>query len=605
MSDNLNNSYFAEHGAFKDGEVLYADDLNALRTNMQMGEGEGAIKQVASGGNDMGNSAIGDDMGNSAIGRNAVALGAGNKANNIESFAHGFLTIANGNYSESSGFATVAHADISHTEGQGNVVGDLTQVEVRDIGEGGHAEGYGNLVLGKYAHAGGANNIAKGDFSKSDGIGGSDWAHPENSEVAFSKFDTINYIRNTQAGHGMSYDSANNLTYFSSGRFISGPQSFSEFIARINIGDTVRVVRSTGDNEISIVHSKSEAGFYLHGKFEWASDTYIDVQIQQTEEDVISGTSAGVGSSVSGFHNYALQDYQTVIGQYNKNKENTLFEVGNGTDNSNRSNAFEVYEDGLVAVGNKVQQKQDQESGVAPGKFSFTNSDGTSKNPNATDINSQLEPDFKFDPEEDGLILYGATGAFASAFGGKCAAMGKRSHAEGTTTIARGDYSHSEGNATVTIGKNAHAEGAITTALGSTSHAEGQKTQAKGENSHAEGMSTIAEGVGSHSEGYETKATGNHSHAEGLGSQALHEESHASGYYTKTGMSMQTVCGAYNIGRNDTFFEIGNGNETKRENAFEVRTDNTIVIKYQGKTYSLQNILAALGGFKDGIELTD
>lgn len=234
--------------------------------------------------------------------------------------------------------------------------------------------------------------------------------------------------------------------------------------------------------------------------------------------------------------------------------------------------------------GTGVGATQQLPDGVAEG-FDFTD-----KNANATTYDGTLT----------GIIPYGATGEFASAFGGKASAQGKRSMAQGTTTIAKGDYSHSEGNATVALGANAHAEGAITTAFGSTSHAEGQGTQAKGENSHAEGMLTITEGHGSHSEGFGTKAKGNYSHAEGCGSQALHDESHASGYYTKTGMPMQTVCGAYNIGRSNTFFEIGNGNKTKSENAFEVYTDNTIGIKYQGKTYSLQKILEALNAFGSG-----
>lgn len=228
------------------------------------------------------------------------------------------------------------------------------------------------------------------------------------------------------------------------------------------------------------------------------------------------------------------------------------------------------------------QQLQNQESGVTEGYFNFVD-----KNPAAIDADPSLNVELK----------YGAVGDYSASLGGKSTAIGKRALSEGTTTVAKGAYSHAEGNATVALGANAHAEGAITTAFGSTSHAEGQNTQAKGENSHAEGMSTITEGRGSHSEGFATQAKGNYSHAEGCGSQALHDESHASGYYTKTGMPMQTVCGAYNVGRDNTFFEIGNGNKTKSENAFEVYTDNTIGIKYQGKTYSLQKILEALNAF--------
>ena len=40
---------------------------------------------------------------------------------------------------------------------------------------------------------------------------------------------------------------------------------------------------------------------------------------------------------------------KAIIGEFNDNKEDTLLEVGNGT-NESPSNAFEVYKDGTVKV---------------------------------------------------------------------------------------------------------------------------------------------------------------------------------------------------------------------------------------------------------------
>ena len=232
-----------------------------------------------------------------------------------------------------------------------------------------------------------------------------------------------------------------------------------------------------------------------------------------------------------------------------------------------------------------VQQVAD---GVADG-FDFT-----SKNPNATAIDTTLT----------GIIPYGACGNFASAFGGKSSAQGKRSNAEGTTTVAKGDYSHTEGNATVTLGANAHAEGAITVASGGSAHAEGQRTQALGEASHSEGVDTKAMLKGSHAEGYGTVAGENYAHAEGYACEALHEESHAEGYYTKTGRPFQHVSGAYNEGNADTIFEVGNGNANERKNAFEVKDDNSISIIFNGQKVSLQELLQQVaagggGGYDD------
>lgn len=143
----------------------------------------------------------------------------------------------------------------------------------------------------------------------------------------------------------------------------------------------------------------------------------------------------------------------------------------------------------------------------------------------------------------EGTVPYGATGDYASAFGGKSAAIGKRSHAEGTTTIAKGAYSHAEGDNTVTLGSDSHAEGLSTVSKGNQSHAEGSYTIAEGGASHAEGGSTItigayahaegeitvANGQGSHAEGGSTKAIGVYTHAEGEGTQAIGRASHTEG----------------------------------------------------------------------------
>lgn len=177
-------------------------------------------------------------------------------------------------------------------------------------------------------------------------------------------------------------------------------------------------------------------------------------------------------------------------------------------------------------VTGSLQQIAD---GVENG-FDFTN-----KNSKATALDSSL----------DGIIPYGATGEFASSFGGKSAAIGKRSHAEGTTTIAKGKYSHAEGDNSVTLGHDSHAEGyatvtgpdgtaqhaegIFTQALGNAAHAEGNDTEAVGDYSHAEGNGTHALNYNAHAEGLNTTASGGNSHAEGSGTEASGMCSHAEG----------------------------------------------------------------------------
>lgn len=61
--------------------------------------------------------------------------------------------------------------------------------------------------------------------------------------------------------------------------------------------------------------------------------------------------AAGRYSHSQNYRTEAGYDYQTVIGKYNNNKSTSLFEVGNGTADNARSNAFEVTLTGDVTAG--------------------------------------------------------------------------------------------------------------------------------------------------------------------------------------------------------------------------------------------------------------
>lgn len=208
---------------------------------------------------------------------------------------------------------------------------------------------------------------------------------------------------------------------------------------------------------------------------------------------------------------------------------------------------------------NAVQMKQDGDSGV----FDFTG-----KNPTATEIDETLT----------GEIPYGATGNFATVVGGKASAQGKRSMAQGTTTIAKGNYSHAEGDNSVAYGNDSHAEGFSTVSYGSASHSEGNNTVAGGEISHVEGFNnqTTPTAVGAHVEGAHNIARGEYSHVGGL-----HNEANMAG---------QFVVGHCNDNKETTVFEVGcgwtdeNGNVVQRQNAFEVYLDGHAEVRAMGLT---------------------
>lgn len=246
-----------------------------------------------------------------------------------------------------------------------------------------------------------------------------------------------------------------------------------------------------------------------------------------------------------------------------------------------------------VEKGTGISSTQQVPDKVADG-FNFSG-----KNPNATTLDSTLTD----------IIPYGATGDFASAFGGKCAAQGKRSQAIGTTTIAKGNYSSAEGDNSVALGVASHAEGGVTVTKGYGAHSEGSGTQALGEASHAEGYNTIAsvdcthaEGNGTvasaesaHAEGFETVASGAHSHAEGKKTVAKGVASHAGGCNTVTQYDFQTAVGKFNSCQADTLFEVGGGeNEDNRKNLFSVHTDGKV--KADNKVLATEDFVREVAG---------
>lgn len=230
--------------------------------------------------------------------------------------------------------------------------------------------------------------------------------------------------------------------------------------------------------------------------------------------------------------------------------------------------------------GTGVSATQQLPDGVADG-FDFTG-----KNPNATAL----------DPSLTGIIPYGATGDFANAFGGKSAAIGKRSTAEGTTTIAKGKYSHVEGDNSVTLGNDSHAEGYSTVSKGTASHAQNYGTQAIGHSSHAGGLNTIAEGDYSTTIGHTTHALGNSSFAGGYNSQADGDASLAYGSEAVTEKNYSIAIGNNVIAKYSNLIALGHFNDPM-EGADEEENPPIFMI---GNGNSNENRKNALVIFKQG-----
>ena len=289
------------------------------------------------------------------------------------------------------------------------------------------------------------------------------------------------------------------------------------------------------------------------------------------------GTAAsGNWSHAEGYYTKAASDYQHVQGKYNveDTASTYAFIIGNGTSNTERSNAFAIDWDGKIYVGDATEGVDVATLGGSGGVGQ--NTEGVSY------IDDKIETIGEASDEIfNDYVNNKAYGTYAHAEGTNTKASGTASHAEGKKTIAVNNYDHAEGYNTKASGTASHAEGDSTKASGFYSHAEGIKSTASGNSAHAEGYSTTASGVQSHAEGKNTTASGAQSHSEGEYTTASGVQSHAEGCYTKAASDYQHAQGKYNV--EDTTgkyaFIIGNGDaDANRSNAFAIDWDGKIYV---------------------------
>ena len=75
-------------------------------------------------------------------------------------------------------------------------------------------------------------------------------------------------------------------------------------------------------------------------------------------------TASGTGSFATNYST-AGYDYQSTTGRFNHNKEDNLFEVGNGESESNVSNAFEVKNDGTARAQGDIVANKDSANPIS------------------------------------------------------------------------------------------------------------------------------------------------------------------------------------------------------------------------------------------------
>ena len=334
----------------------------------------------------------------------------------------------------------------------------------------------------------------------------------------------------------------------------------------------INIIVNELDNEIEIPYEILEK----HGKFKigvfgiienevlptlWSTDieilcgtdthgtnpqTYTPSEIDQLrllkQDKLIAGSGITIENNVisasdGGTTDYALLENKPQINGVELLGNKSLTDLGISTNIKNSTGS------------SSLQQVQDS---------GYTGIAIKTKNPNAYALDNTLTDNEPI----------GATGAFASSFGGVTSAQGKRSFTCGTNTIAKGKYSFASGDNAVALGNESFVSGYNTVAKGSQSFAIGSGTQAIGQNSVSTGSNNISNGGNSFTGGQDcvTGATALRSFAYGKG--------------LKTTSNDQFVIGMYNVGNKDNIFEIGYGySDTNRQNSFYVTKEGFAYIQ--------------------------
>ncbi|MDB2658886.1 tail fiber domain-containing protein, partial [Flavobacteriaceae bacterium] len=305
-------------------------------------------------------------------------------------------------------------------------------------------------------------------------------------------------------------------------------------------------------------------------------------------------TAMGFGTVASGSYSSAIGRRTTasdfgslVIGQHNSsgssvtnsatafNTANTAFVIGNGENDSSKSDAFKVLFNGNTTATGSVTATSfigdgSQLSNLPSASIAFTDLTSTPTTIDGYGITDAgtgiLSP--VTENSNTGARLSTSNASNHGNIGSNAVDLSYTASAS-TTKGATGNYSIAMGRTTTASGASSTAIGNSTTASGASSTAIGNSTTASAFNSTAIGNSTTASGSTSIAMGSNSTASGTNSAAMGSNSTASDYGSLVIGQYNSSGSSVTNSATAFNTA--NTAFVIGNGtNGSNQSDAFKV-----------------------------------
>ena len=246
-------------------------------------------------------------------------------------------TVDIGMYASAEGLNNTARRIATRAGGEGNdILGDFGSADGQGnkVGYCSHSSGRDNDILGEYCEGGGQYNsiTKKSRYTRIGGYGnklsdsGTEAVNKNWDEARFDAAD-IHGIGNVGKG-------------------------FAIFIRGLGNKVTAKFGSITGGKGNEVTAPFGRAGGISNKVTGDIGDAFGN-ETEAGNTAVSRGyktRALGWLSAAFGYFTRALQRSQFVVGEYNSPKSTTLFEVGNGTSDTTRSNAFEVYRDGHAEV---------------------------------------------------------------------------------------------------------------------------------------------------------------------------------------------------------------------------------------------------------------
>ena len=229
---------------------------------------------------------------------------------------------AAGDYSFAEGYETYALGYSSHAEGEGSSASGYSA----------HAEGNYNDASGDYSHSEGEGNISSGVGSHSEGgytVASSDYAHAEGESTTAS-----GYSSHAEGGYGSATGDYSHSEGDSSSA--GGYASHSEGANTIASGNYSHSEGTNSESRGNASHSEGW-GTLASGESSHSEGDGTIASAAQSHAEGLGTIAKNIGSHAGGKYN---------IGTSN----DTIREIGIGTGNGTRKNAFEIYTDGTLTA---------------------------------------------------------------------------------------------------------------------------------------------------------------------------------------------------------------------------------------------------------------